>query len=202
MLTSKEYIDSGILEQYVLGNASSGDSAEVELRAAADPAIRQEIETICETLEAIAMANAVEPDPVIKPFLMATIDYYERIENGEPVSAPPLLNENSKLADYTDWLNRSDMVSPGTDDIFAKIIGYTAEATTAIIWLKDYTPPEVHSKEYERFLIVEGSCNITVADEVNQLVPGDYFAIPLHKSHFVKVTSSVPCKIILQRIAA
>ena len=202
MLTSKEYIDSGILEQYVLGNASSGDSAEVELRAAADPAIRQEIETICETLEAIAMANAVEPDPVIKPFLMATIDYEERIKNGEPFSAPPLLNENSKLADYTDWLNRSDMVSPGTDDIFAKIIGYTAEAITAIIWLKDYAPPEVHSKEYERFLIVEGTCNITVGDELNQLVPGDYFAIPLHKSHFVKVTSSIPCKLILQRIAA
>ena len=202
MLTSKEYIDSGILEQYVLGNASSGDSAEVELRAAADPAIRQEIETICETLEAIAMANAVEPDPVIKPFLMATIDYEERIKKGEPFSAPPLLNENSKLEDYTDWLNRSDMVSPGTDDIFAKIIGYTAEAITAIIWLKDYAPPEVHSKEYERFLIVEGTCNITVGDEVTQLVPGDYFAIPLHKSHFVKVTSSIPCKLILQRIAA
>ena len=133
---------------------------------------------------------------------MAAIDYEERIKNGEPLSAPPLLNENSKLADYTDWLNRRDMVFPGTEDIFAKIIGYTEQATTAIIWLKDYTPPEVHSKEYERFLIAEGTCNITVGDELNQLVPGDYFAIPLHKIHFVKVTSSIPCKIILQRIAA
>ena len=201
-MTSKEYIDSGILEQYVLGTASSDESREVEMMAAADPAIREEIETICETLEAIAMANAVEPNPVIKVFLMAAIDYSERIKNGEPVSAPPQLNENSKLSDYTDWLNRNDMVSPGTEDIFAKIIGYTAEATTAIIWLKDYTPPEVHSNEYERFLIVEGTCNVTVGDEVNQLVPGDYFAIPLHKSHWVKVTSSMPCKIILQRIAA
>ena len=202
MLTSKEYIDSGILEQYVLGNASSDEATEVERMAAADPAIQQEIETICETLEAMAMANAVEPNPVIKVFLMAAIDYEERIKNGEPVSAPPLLNVKSKLADYTEWLNRNDMVSPGTEDIFAKIIGYTAEATTAIIWLKDYTPPEVHSNEYERFLIAEGTCDITVGDEVNRLVPGDYFAIPLHKSHFVKVTSAIPCKIILQRIAA
>ncbi|MGZ8557229.1 MAG: cupin domain-containing protein [Chitinophagaceae bacterium] len=202
MLTTKEYIDSGILEQYVLGNASPEECKEVEMRAAADPVIRQEIDKISETLEAMAMANAVEPDPVIKPFLLATIDFYQRIENGEPVSVPPLLNEKSKLADYTAWLNRSDMVSPGTDDIFAKIIGYTEEAITAIIWLKDFTPPEVHNKEFEKFLIVEGTCNITVGDEVNQLVPGDYFVIPLHKSHFVKVTSSMPCKIILQRIAA
>jgi quercetin dioxygenase-like cupin family protein len=41
-----------------------------------------------------------------------------------------------------------------------------------------------------------------VEDEVNQLVPGDYFAIPLHKKHLVKVTSSITCKVILQRVAA
>ena len=202
MLTGKEYIDSGILEQYVLGTASSDECKEVEMMAAADPAIRMEIDSICETLETYAMKYAVEPSPVIKPFLMATIDYMERIKNGEPVSDPPLLNENSQLTDYTAWLKSNDMSSPGTDDIFAKIIGYTAEATTAIVWIKKYTPPEVHDKEYERFLIVEGTCNIIVGDEVNQLVPGDYFAIPLFKSHFVKVTSSIPCKVILQRIAA
>ena len=84
MLTSKEYIDSGILEQYVLGNASAEESAAVEMMAAADPDIRQEIDTICETLEAMAMANAVEPNPVIKVFLMAAIDYEERIKKGEP----------------------------------------------------------------------------------------------------------------------
>lgn len=94
------------------------------------------------------------------------------------------------------------MVSSDTDNIYAKIIGYTPEATTAIVWLKDYAPHEVHDNEYERFLIVEGTCDIIVEDQVNQLVPGDYFAIPLHKNHLVKVTSSIPCKVILQRVAA
>ena len=94
------------------------------------------------------------------------------------------------------------MSSPGTDDLFAKIIGYSAGAITAIVWIKKYAPQEVHDKEYERFLIVEGTCNIVVGDEVNQLVPGDYFAIPLFENHFVEVTSSIPCKVILQRVAA
>ncbi len=202
MLNSKQYIDSGILEQYVLGIASPQECKEVETMAASDIAIKQEIDAISKAMETYAIVNAIEPDTLIKPFLLATIDYAERIKKGEPVSDPPMLNENSKLADFAVWLNRDDMVSPGADDLFAKIIGYTAEATTAIVWIKDYAPQEVHHDEYERFLIVEGTCNIIVGEEVNQLIPGDYFAIPLYKSHLVKVTSKIPCKIILQRIAA
>lgn len=201
-MTSNEYIASGILEQYVLGTASPDVCKEVERRAAADPVIQQEINAICETLETHAMENAMEPDPIIKPFLMAIINYSERIKNGEPVTEPPLLTADSTPANYDAWLNRSDMVSPGTDEVYARIIGYTETVTTAIVWLKEYAPQEVHDDEYERFLIVEGSCDIVVDNEVNQLAPGDFFEIPLYKKHFVKVTSTVPCKIILQRVAA
>ena len=202
MLTSKEYINSGILEQYVLGITSNSETKQVELMAAADPAIKHQIEMINETLEAYAIEHAIEPNPVIKPFLLATIDYTERLKNGEQVSVPPILNENSTEADYAEWLNRSDMTATETSDIFAKIIGYTPEAITAIVWLKDYAPHEVHDHEYERFLIIEGTCNIIVGDEINELVAGDYFAIPLYKKHMIKVTSSTPCKVILQRVAA
>ena len=202
MLTNKEYIDSGILEQYVLGIASTAESDEVEMMAANNPDIQAELEAIAQSLKIYGKAGAVEPNPVIKPFLMATIDYTERLKNGEPVSDPPILTENSLVADYAAWLNRPDMASPGTEDIFAKIIGYTPAAITAIVWLKEYAPQEVHDNEYERFLIVEGTCNIIVGDKVHQFVPGDYFAIPLYENHSVKVTSSIPCKIILQRVAA
>ena len=201
-MTNREFIESGILEQYVLGTASPDECKEVELRAAADPVIQQELDTICDTLEALAIENAIKPDPIIKPFLMAVINYTERIRNGEPVSEPPLLTAQSTLADYAEWLNRSDMVSPKTEEVYAKIIGFSKDVTTAIVWLKTYAPQEVHDDEYERFLIVEGSCEIVVDDEVNKFVAGDYFQIPLHKKHFVKVTSSTPCKIILQRVAA
>ncbi len=202
MMSSKDFIDSGILEQYVLGYASPSEITEVEKMAAADPLIRLEIETIAIALETYALENAIEPKPEIKPFLMATIDYSERIKSGEPVTYPPMLNENSVIEDYTIWLHRNDMVLQGADTLFAKIIGYTPEATTAIVWIKDYAPQEVHNHEYERFLIVEGTCNIIVEGKVNQLMPGDFFAIPLYKSHMIKVTSGIPCKVILQRIAA
>ena len=201
-MTVKEYIESGILEQYVLGIASPAEMKEVEEMAAADPVIRSEIDAISEMLEAIAMQNAVAPDPIIRPFLLATINYEERIKNGEPVTAPPLLHEKSNANEYAAWLQREDMVSPGTDDVFARIIGYTEKAITAIVWLKEMAPQEVHKDELERFLIIEGTCDIVVDGTVNKLVPGDYFAIPLHSDHHIKVTSDIPCKVILQRVAA
>ena len=201
-MNNKDFIESGILEEYVMGYASAAEKAEVERWAADDPAIRQEIEAIEIRIEKMALAGAIAPDPIIKPFLMATIDYTSRLENGEPVSYPPLLNEKSSIKDYEPWLNRTDMVSPGTEDVYAKIIGYTPEAISAIVWLKNYAPSEVHHDEHERFLIVEGTCDIIVEDKINHLVPGDYFAIPLYKNHMIKVTSSFPCKVILQRVAA
>lgn len=202
MTTANDYINSGILEQYVLGNTDPGISREVELMASTHPDIRRELDAISEALEAYAMENAIDPDPILKPFLVATIDYTNRLNNGEAVTIPPILNENSTIEDYAPWFKRTDMVSSDSEDLYAKIIGYTPEAITAIVWIKDYAPQEVHDHEFERFLILEGTCEIIVGDEVNKLVPGDYFAIPLHKTHMVKVTSSIPCKVILQRLAA
>ncbi len=199
----KEYISSGILEQYVLGTISKEESLEVEKVATMHTEVQKEIEEISNAIEQYAMENAVEPSRNVKTFLIATIDYMERMENGEAPSFPPALSASSTLADFASWLNREDMILPAdAEDPYAKIIGYTPSQKTAIIWIKDSTPPELHHEEYEKFLIAEGTCNIIVEEKVYQLVPGDYFAVPLHKTHIIKVTSAIPCKVILQRIAA
>lgn len=202
MFSISHYIETGILELYVLGIALDEERNEVERLALENVEIRDEIEKIKASVEDYAHEHKLQPNPVIKPFLMATIDYTERLKKGETPSMPPLLSANSAITDYSQWLNRQDLVTADTEDVFAKIIGYTPEAITAIVWLKDYAPHEVHDNEYERFLIVEGTCDIIVEDEITHLAAGDYFAIPLHKKHMVKVTSSVTCKVILQRVAA
>ncbi|MEO6136125.1 MAG: cupin domain-containing protein [Ginsengibacter sp.] len=203
-MTSKEYIDSGMIEKYVMGMVSDSEKEEVELMAAANQDIRQEIDTIGDVLEQYAQSQAITPSPVVKPFLMATIDYTERINSGEPVSFPPALHANSKIEDYAPWLNRPDLDFSGSaeDNLFAKIIGYTPEMITAIVWIQQDTPLEIHDKELESFLIVEGTCDIHVGDKSTSLVSGDYFAIPLHEYHTLKVTSRIACKAILQRVAA
>lgn len=202
-MSTKEFIESGILESYILGFASVAEIQKVEDMIAVDSDVRQELHEISIAFEKFALANAIEPDPIIKPFLMATIDYSDRIKNGEVVMSPPALNEASTADDFKLWLSREDMVLPDeASDVFAKIIGNTPEAITAIVWLRSMAPQEAHDNEFERFLIVEGSCEITIEEKVHQLNAGDYLQIPLHKNHHVQVTSKNPCKIILQRVAA
>lgn len=203
MLNPQNFIDSGILELYVLGKTTEAENAEVLMMSANFTSVFNEIVAIELSLEKYALLHSVPLDITIKPFILATIDFTERMGNGELPGFPPLLNTTSGIEDYAQWLNRSDMVLPiDFEEIHAKIIGYNKEALTAIIWLKNGSPVEIHDDEYERFLIVEGTCTITIDNEEFNLKSGDVLSIPLYKKHFLKVTSSIPCKAILQRIAA
>ena len=188
---------------YVMGMTSPQESEEVEKMATLHQEVRDEIEAIGSALEKYSQVNAVEPHGTVKPLLMATIDYIQRLTNGEAPANPPMLNENSKSDDFSEWLTRVDMKAPDEiEEIFVKLIAHTPQATTGIVWIKNMAPHEVHHNEFERFLILEGTCDIFVGEEVHKLVPGNYFQIPLHAGHRVVVTSDVPCKVILQRVAA
>ncbi len=203
MKNIQSFIESGILESYVMGNSTIQETDLVEQMVTSFKEVRAELDLITEALEFYAMVNAVAPESIVRPFLMATIDFTERMKSGELPGFPPELHGQSKIADFSEWLNRADMVTPANfKDLHAKIIGFTPTAISAIVWIKDMAPQEVHDNEYEKFLIVEGTCNITVGVTVYSLAPGDYFAIPLHENHQVMVTSINPCKVILQRIAA
>lgn len=198
-----EFLESGVIEAYVLGLASLKEMTEVELNSLLYPEVKMAIDEFSANVEKQAFANAIEPNPLVKPLLMATIDYMKRMSSGEEPSFPLELQTYSRVEDYNEWLKRSDMVLPANEvDVFAKIIGFTPKMTTAIVWIKEMSPQEIHHDEFEKFLIVEGSCTITIEAEVYQLKPGDFLTIPLHKTHVVKVTSSIPCKAILQRVAA
>lgn len=198
------YIESGILEMYVMGMVTDAEAKEVEDMALQHAAVRAEITAIGDTMEKLAVQNAVAPHPAVKPLLMATLNYMQRLQAGETPEFPPALHAGSTIEDFSRWLNRPDLLAPAhTEEIFVRVIGSTPEMTTAIVWLQTMAPHEVHDHEYEKFLVVEGTCDITIGDdEVHSLVPGDYLAIPLYKGHHVTVTSKTPCKVILQRVAA
>ena len=201
-MNEKKFIASGILEQYVLGSVTPEECEAVEEMAILYPGVQDEIDSISLALETLAIKNAIAPGPLVKVFLLAIIEYTERLKNGEIPTIVPLLNIKSTPADFATWVERSDMVSPGKDDLYAKIISFTPEATTAIVWIKEFAPQEIHHDEHERFLVLEGSCELRIGNDVQQLGPADFFEIPLHQHHTVKVTSSIPCKVILQRVAA
>lgn len=204
MSAVQDYINSGILEMYVMGITSAEETLQVNDMASKHAEIRSEIEEISKALEIDAVKKTnTGPSETVKPFLMAVIDYTERLKAGEPMTFPPLLNKDSKIIDFEEWTSREDMVL--TDDfenMYAKLIGHTPEVTTAISWIKTNTPFEIHTNEYERFLILEGSCDITIGTDLHSLKAGDFIGIPLHIGHSLVITSEIPCKVILQRVAA
>ena len=203
MNTTENYFNSGILELYIMGLTSYEESLEIKILSEANDNIKSEIDSISTALQIFTTELSPPINPSIKAMIMATVDYSERIKNGEAIVAAPLLNNLSTIDDYKTWIDKPNMQDYNpSDEINAKIISANPEATTLIIWLKNGAPLEVHDKEYEHFLILEGTCNITIGEEVHSLAPGNYLSIPLFIGHSVKVTSSFPCKILLQRVAA
>ena len=199
----EEFINSGILEMYVIGSATVDEIKEVEHMLSISSEVKEELAKIEAALETYADQYAIDPDLSVRPFLMAAIDYTERLQNGELAEKAPMLNEQSQISEFSQWISRPDMKLPDDfENYFAKIISYTPEAITAIVWINDSVPAEKHDHEFERFLILEGSCEITVGEKMYTLEVGDYFGVPLHLSHHLKITSSFPCKVILQRVAA
>jgi len=186
-----------------MGSLEGSELVLVNEALSKDPLLAHELAQIEQALYLYAQAHAIAPSANVKPMLMAKIDYMERLKQGEIPGTAPTLNSGTKIKDFERWLNREDMqLRDDFDEIQATIIAHEPDKLTAIVWLKYGAPTETHTSEYEKFLIVEGSCDLTIGTTVHHLKAGDYLSIPLHISHDVKVTSSIPCKIILQRVTA
>lgn len=199
----KEYIDSGVLEMYVLGIASEEEAAHIAQLRLSHPEVEEEIRLIEESLEAFALASTQQPPITAKPFTLAIINYIERLQAGETPSNPPIITAASKPSDYSVWLDRSDLQLPEDyNGMHAWVIGHNDQATTAIAWISDMAPEEVHESDYEKFLILEGSCAVHTAQGVQHFHEGDVLIIEPGIVHTIKITSDIPCKVILQRHAA
>jgi anti-sigma-K factor RskA len=70
----QSFIQSGLLEAYVMGQCTAAERAEVERMAAAHEAVRAELEAIELTLEKVAMANAVSPPPGLRDQVLRQIE--------------------------------------------------------------------------------------------------------------------------------
>lgn len=72
-MNTKEYIESGILESYVLGIATVGESAEVERMVSEHPEVEIELEAIRGTLENYALQYEKQPPAALKSKVMAAV---------------------------------------------------------------------------------------------------------------------------------
>ncbi len=200
-MNTHELIGSGTLELYALGLLSAEESRAIEAEAVRSSELRVEIDAIQAALNNAAVEAALPPPARSKSIVMGAINALEQRRISE--ARPPVMHQASKVSDYARWLNDPAIARPeNADALFYVPIDQRDGEATAVLWLTLGAPEETHTDEIEKFLILEGTCDIHMAGEVHRLVPGSYLSIPLHTPHTVKVTSEVPCKILLQRIAA
>lgn len=235
MKNLKEFIASGILEIYVLGETSDEEDAEVLIMSSKFPAeIAHEILEISTALEYFALENAVEPSAKLRDSVFSKFSEFGETSGDDiskkndalgrereaikkrnlatdksnagakktprPASEIPRLTHFSRIEDYTDWFDPEDLITPeGFEGRRVKLLGATPEMTTLLI-CATAIEGEVHHDQYERLLVIEGTCEIIVEHKVFSFGKGDFIDIPLHKWHDVVIPHGIPCKAILQKI--
>jgi anti-sigma-K factor RskA len=90
------YIQSGIVETYVLGVASAEEVAEIEKLRLTYPEVDKAIDEFSESLETEAFANAIAPPPEVKTKIMAAISHEK--DSSIKTIALPLKDEDTNVS--------------------------------------------------------------------------------------------------------
>lgn len=81
MINIKEYIESGILEDYLSGNVSEQERREVECLSKIYPEIKTELNQLGEVIERHAFAHRVAPPAALKDKIMAQLEFSDELPN-------------------------------------------------------------------------------------------------------------------------
>ncbi|WP_412467307.1 anti-sigma factor domain-containing protein [Pedobacter sp. KLB.chiD] len=92
----KAYIESGVLELYVLGDLSPEETLRVEEIASQYPEVRDEIAAIEQAMEQYAMQNAVQPSADIETRLFEKLGL-NKVEEHVDVQSKPIYTEEAGI---------------------------------------------------------------------------------------------------------
>ena len=193
----KPYIESGILELYVLDQLSAQERVGVERMLKVYEALQKEVLAIEIALENLAMANAIKPSAKVKGNVVNAI---KKLKKTKPLALSnlPIIDEHT---DYLAWLPLANDYKKAelADGVFTKMLQHSEKIVQMLIISETDVPEEIHEDEHESFLILEGQCNCIINGKSRLMGPGDFMAIPLHEPHnVVLVTPKVTA--ILQRL--
>lgn len=96
----KTYIESGILELYVLGDLEAAERKGVEKMAMEHPEIKAEIDAIEQALEAYAKANAIEPPKDLRSRTISSLTGISDIDADPVVPVVPLTVRGNNFYRY------------------------------------------------------------------------------------------------------
>jgi len=179
----KEYIESGVLEEYCLGLLSEEDRSFLIQMAMLYPEVKDALIETELAMEKLASENALEPNHGIKQRILDTLGFGK-----DKVEDFPTL---TKDADYQTWLKNLAHLIPSepSEDFYCEVIRKDDHIQQMLVIAKTDVPEEDHDDYQESFLILKGHCECTVGDKTINLFAGDYLEIPLHVKHDIKIMS-------------
>lgn len=209
-MSERNFIDSGIIEQYVLGLASPDEVAEVQRMAARFRAVQREIEIVEETLLIFAQTQILAPHKSLKTNVLRKISSLELIaqKGWEPINLanPPLLSVDSNYRAWAEAVAHIQLPDD-FDDLFLYPIRADERVEQFVAFVKFEVAEEVHLDVLESILLLSGSCECRIWREneparIVSLREGDLLELELGEIHDIRITSREPVKAIMQRVAA
>ncbi len=67
-----------------------------------------------------------------------------------------------------------------------------------IISKNAFSKEKIINLNYEKLLVLEGSCQIMIEDTLHYLFQGDHIYIPSHTHFKAKATSEITCKVLME----
>ncbi len=99
----KTYIESGIIENFVLGKTSQEESAILECVMAKNSEVKNAVLEMQETIEMLANSNAIEPPQELKLQIFAKLDF-----NKSNTQDLPIIESISNTEDVTEFAQKQE----------------------------------------------------------------------------------------------
>ncbi|UFH54533.1 cupin domain-containing protein [Spirosoma sp. KNUC1025] len=197
-VNEEEYLQSGQLEQYVLGLLSVDEAKVVEAMASKSPRIQAELDSLTDVLNEYALDKPRTPSPTLKSKVMMQLSQLGQAPAFN-LDALPLINAYS---DADQWQRTVASIQPPVSyrNLFGHVLRQDDEVEQFLVWVRESINPEDHHDERESFLILEGRCECSIGGTLVQLSAGDYLDVPVDLEHTVRVISDRPVKAIIQRL--
>lgn len=196
----KQYVESGILEQYVLGLLNVDEELDVVRLSLIYPEVKAELNGIETAIEQLALAAAISPAEHSRHRLLATLGFTGEL----PALDLNNLPLTSAEANHLQWLEALKHLIPQNpdQDVFAEVLTAKPELSQVLVVTKCDVPEETHGDLIESFFILKGECICTVGDETYHLHGGSFLEIPLNVEHTIKIVSPYVVGILQHRMLA
>lgn len=91
-----------------------------------------------------------------------------------------------------------DTISPSAayENIYTRIVASDSSVSSFVIFIKKEVKAHKHNSHAEHIYVLDGTGEMQISDKLFQIKKGDIFFVPKNTIHSLKVTSTIPVKVL------